>query len=436
MAINLDEFRARRELLIKAMGEGVAIIPTSPELVRNRDSHYPYRFDSYFYYLSAFKEPESVLFIMAGATPKTILFCRDKDMEREIWDGFRYGPNGALAEFGFDEAYSITKLDEIAPKLLANQEKLFYSFGAEAVWDLRVNNWLNQLRSQARTGLSVPNEVVDVRKCLDEMRLYKSAYEIEIMRHSSDIATAAHQRAMQFVKPGVMEYEVEAEFLHEFYRRGAQSPAYTSIVAGGANACTLHYNQNNAKLSDGDLVLIDAGCELDGYASDITRTFPINGKFSSAQKDLYELVLASQSAAIAKVLPNADWNAPHEAALDVLIRGFIDLGLCKGSPDEVLENGSYRQFYMHRTGHWLGLDVHDAGEYKDKQGGWRKLKKGMALTVEPGCYVRPSENVPEHFWNIGIRIEDDVVVTETGSEVITKAAPKTILEIEALMQDD
>ena len=436
MAINLNEFSARRHRLMQKMVEGIAIIPTSPELIRNRDSHYPFRFDSYFYYLTAFKEPESVLFIIAGTEPKTVLFCRDKDMEREIWDGFRYGPAAAVAEFGIDEAYSIHQLDEIAPKLIANQSKLFYSLGADPAWDSRVTAWLNQLRSQARTGVSAPDEIVDVRKHLDEMRLCKSAYEIETMRQSANIAAAAHQRAMQFAKPSMMEYQVEAEFLHEFYRRGAQAPAYTSIVAGGPNACTLHYNANNAKLRDGDLLLIDAGCELDGYASDITRTFPVNGKFSAAQKDLYELVLASQAAAIAKVSPSNHWNAPHEAALDVLIRGFIDVGLCTGSPEEVLETGSYRQFYMHRTGHWLGLDVHDAGEYKDRQGNWRMLEKGMALTVEPGCYVRPADNVPEHFWNIGIRIEDDVVVTESGCEVMTKAAPKTVAEIEALMRDD
>ena len=436
MAINLNEFSARRHRLMQKMVEGIAIIPTSPELIRNRDSHYPFRFDSYFYYLTAFKEPESVLFIIAGTEPKTVLFCRDKDMEREIWDGFRYGPAAAVAEFGIDEAYSIHQLDEIAPKLIANQSKLFYSLAADTAWDSRVTAWLNQLRSQARTGVSAPDEIVDVRKHLDEMRLCKSAYEIETMRQSANIAAAAHQRAMQFAKPSMMEYQVEAEFLHEFYRRGAQAPAYTSIVAGGPNACTLHYNANNAKLRDGDLLLIDAGCELDGYASDITRTFPVNGKFSAAQKDLYELVLASQAAAIAKVSPSNHWNAPHEAALDVLIRGFIDVGLCTGSPEEVLETGSYRQFYMHRTGHWLGLDVHDAGEYKDRQGNWRMLEKGMALTVEPGCYVRPADNVPEHFWNIGIRIEDDVVVTESGCEVMTKAAPKTVAEIEALMRDD
>ena len=418
------------------MGEGVAVIPTSHELIRNRDSHYPFRFDSYFYYLSAFKEPESVLFVVAGANSKTILFCRDKDMEREIWDGFRYGPTAAVTEFGIDEAYSIHQLDEMAPKLLANQSKLFYSLGADAAWDARVTAWMNTLRSQARTGFSAPDAVVDVRKYLDEMRLHKSKYEVDTMRQSANIAAAAHQRAMQFTKPGMMEYQVEAEFLHEFYRSGAQAPAYTSIVAGGANACTLHYNANNAKLNHGDLLLIDAGCELDGYASDITRTFPVNGQFSAAQKDLYELVLASQAAAISKVSPMNHWNAPHEAALDVLIRGFIDFGLCKGSAEEVLETGSYRQFYMHRTGHWLGLDVHDAGEYKDKLGSWKMLAPGMTLTVEPGCYVRPADNVPEHFWNIGIRIEDDVVVTEGGCEVMTHAAPKTVTEIEDLMRHD
>ena len=434
MTINKNEFSQRRYQLMTEMVEGVAIVPTSPELIRNRDSHYPFRFDSYFYYLSGFKEPESVLFLIAGPQAKTILFCRDKDMEREIWDGFRYGPAAAVNEFGIDAAYSMSQLDEIAPQLMANQSKIFYSLGADPAWDTRVTGWINQLRSQARTGVSVSDSIVDVRKLLDEMRLYKSEAEVALMRRSANIATAAHQRAMQFTRPGMMEYEIEAEFLHEFYRHGSQAPAYTSIVAGGANACTLHYNANNAKLRDGDLLLIDAGCELDGYASDITRTFPVSGKFSAPQKDLYELVLASQAAAINKVAPNSHWNAPHEAALDVLIRGFIDLGLCKGSPDEVLEKGSYRQFYMHRTGHWLGLDVHDAGEYKNQQGEWRMLEPGMTLTVEPGCYVRPAEGVPEHFWNIGIRIEDDVLVTPEGCEVLTSAAVKSVADIESLMK--
>lgn len=434
MTIIINEFSKRRYQLMTEMVEGVAIVPTSPELIRNRDSHYPFRFDSYFYYLSGFKEPESVLFVIAGPKAKTILFCRDKDMEREIWDGFRYGPAGAVIEFGIDEAYSMSQLDELAPQLLANQSKLFYSLGADTAWDARVTGWINQLRTQARTGVSMPDSIVDVRKLLDEMRLYKSEAEVAVMRRSANIAAAAHQRAMQFTRPGMMEYEIEAEFLHEFYRHGSQAPAYTSIVAGGANACTLHYNANNAKLRDGDLLLIDAGCELDGYASDITRSFPVNGKFSAPQKDLYELVLASQAAAISKVAPNNHWNTPHEAALDVLVRGFIDLGLCKGSHDEVLEKGSYRQFYMHRTGHWLGLDVHDAGEYKDQVGDWRKLEPGMTLTVEPGCYVRPAENVPEYFWNIGIRIEDDVLVTSSGCEVLTSAAVKSVADIESLMK--
>ncbi len=434
----ISEFNDRRLRLMRAMQTGIAIIPTAPEAIRNRDSHYPYRFDSYFYYLTGFKEPESVLVLLAGdvnkgLAPKSILFCRDKDMEREIWDGFRFGPAAAVAEFGFDEAYAIAQLDEMLPKLLANQDRLFYSLGADSLWDSKVTGWLNQVKSLVRTGVSAPDDIVDVRRLLDEMRLYKSPAEQALMRRSANIAASAHRRAMQKVRPGKMEYEIEAEFLHEFYRHGAQAPAYTSIVAGGANACTLHYNANNAQLNAGDLLLIDAGCELDGYASDITRTFPVNGKFSAVQKDVYELVLAAQAAAIAAVNVKNHWNAPHEAALDVLVQGLIDFGLCKGSRDAVLESGAYRQFYMHRTGHWLGLDVHDAGEYKDKTGNWRMLEAGMMLTVEPGCYIRPAQNVPEHFWNIGIRIEDDVLVTANGCDVITKDAPKTVADIESVM---
>ncbi|HEY3300047.1 MAG TPA: aminopeptidase P N-terminal domain-containing protein [Methylophilaceae bacterium] len=430
---DLNEFKQRRLTLIKSMGEGIAIIPTSPEVTRNRDSHYPYRFDSYFYYLTGFKEPESLLVLIAGAEPKSILFCRDKDLDREIWDGFRYGPEAAKAEFGFDEVYSFNQVGEVVPKLMGNQAKLYFSLGADADWDAKVTAWLNQLREQVRTGISAPQAVVDVRQLVDELRLLKSPYELDIMRRSATIAAGAHLRAMQKTKVGKMEYEIEAEFLHEFYRSGAQAPAYTSIVAGGANACTLHYNANNMVLKDGDLLLIDAGCELDGYASDITRTFPVNGKFTAPQKDLYELVLASQTAAIGKINTQNHWNAPHEAALEVLVDGFIHYGLCKGTREDVLENGSYRQFYMHRTGHWLGLDVHDAGEYKDKSGQWRTLQVGNVLTVEPGCYVRPADNVPEHFWNIGIRIEDDAVVTASGCEIITLAAPKTVSDIESLM---
>jgi Xaa-Pro aminopeptidase len=434
MITDMQEFDRRRKQLLAEMGEGIAIIPTAPEAVRNRDSHYPYRFDSYFYYLTGFQEPESLLVLIAGKQPKSILLCRDKDMEREIWDGFRYGPEAAQREFGFDEAYSIGQVDELLPKWIRNQPTLFFSLGANAYWDNKIGSWLNQVREQVRTGVSAPETVVHICQMVDEMRLVKSAYELDVMRRSANIAAGAHKRAMQRVRAGKMEYEIEAEFLHEFYRKGAQSPAYTSIVAGGENACTLHYHFNNAPLKDGDLLLIDAGCELDGYASDITRTFPVNGKLSSAQKDLYELVLAAQAAAIDKVTTQQHWNAPHEAALDVLIDGFIHYGLCKGSREEVLENGSYRQFYMHRTGHWLGLDVHDAGEYKDKTGQWRMLREGNVLTVEPGCYVRPADNVPEHYWNIGIRIEDDAVVTSLGVEIMSSGAPKTVAEIETVME--
>lgn len=430
---NLKEFAQRRAKLLAQMGEGIAVIPTAPELIRNRDSHYPYRFDSYFYYLTEFAEPESVLVLIAGKDNKSILFCRDKDIEREIWDGFRFGPAAAKKQFGFDEAYSISQLDEIMLKLMANQPKLFYSLGMDNGWDTRITGVLNQVKDLVRTGVSAPESIVDVRQLVDTQRLVKTSFEIDLMRKSANIAAAAHNRAMTVTKPNKKEFEIEAEFLHEFYRNGAQAPAYTSIVAGGANACTLHYNANNCVLNDGELLLIDAGCELDGYASDITRTFPVNGKFSAPQADLYELVLSAQLAAISVAKPGNHWNAPHEAALDILVQGFIDFKLCVGSKDEVIENGSYRQFYMHRTGHWLGLDVHDAGEYKDKSGHWALLKAGNTLTVEPGCYVRPADNVPQHFWNIGIRIEDDVLITKTGNEVLTKNAIKTVADIESLM---
>lgn len=432
--LSRPEFLHRRQQLAARMQAGIAVIPTAPEVTRNRDSHYPYRFDSYFYYLTGFKEPEAVLVLVAGAENKSILFCRDKDVEREIWDGFRYGPEAAKTEFGFDEAYSISQLDELLPTLMANQPALFYSLGTDAGWDSKVTGWLNTVRAQTRSGTQAPATVVDVRQYVDALRLVKSPWEINLMQRSAEIAASAHNRAMQMTTAGKWEYEVEAEFLHEFYRQGAQAPAYTSIVAGGANACTLHYNFNNAELKDGDLLLIDAGCELEGYASDITRTFPVNGRFTGPQKDLYELVLAAQAAAIEHVSPQHHWNAPHEAALDVLVDGFIHYGLCQGSREAVLESGTYRQFYMHRTGHWLGLDVHDAGEYKTAAGDWAMLQAGNVLTVEPGCYVRPADNVPAHFWNIGIRIEDDVLVTENSRKVLTAAAVKSVPDIETLMR--
>jgi Xaa-Pro aminopeptidase len=317
---------------------------------------------------------------------------------------------------------------------MANQPALFYAPGLDPAWDVRILRWLNEVRAQARTGVTAPVEIRDLRVALDEMRLVKDPHEIATMRRAAAISSGAHVRAMRATRPGAMEYEVEAELLYEFRRHGAQFPAYWPIVAGGANACVLHYRDNSQRLADGDLILIDAGCELDGYASDITRTFPVNGKFSGSQRAIYDLVLASQAAAIAEVKPGNGWNAPHDAAVKVLARGFIELGLCSGTLDEVLEKELYKQFYMHRTGHWLGLDVHDAGDYKAR-GEWKQFVPGMTLTVEPGCYIRPADGVPERFWNIGVRIEDDALVTATGCEIVTSGAPKRADDIEALMRD-
>lgn len=429
---NLSRCAERRLTLQQRMRKGTAIIPTAPARMRNRDSDYLYRFDSYFYYLTGFAEPEAVLVVLAGEEPKSILFCRERSPERELWDGVRQGPEGAKEVFGFDEAYPIQALDETMPTLLANQPALYYAPGADAGWDARVMTWLNQVRSQARAGITAPAEIRDVRVDLDDMRLIKDDGEIAVMRRAATISAAAHKRAMGATRPGRGEYEIEAELLYEFRRRGAQFPAYWPIVAGGANSCILHYRDNNARLVDGELLLIDAGCELDGYASDVTRTFPVGGKFSGPQRDIYELVLAAQGAAIAAVTPGNRWDDPHEAAVKTLARGFIDLGLCLGTLDKVIETEDYKRFYMHRTGHWLGLDVHDAGEYKSA-GEWRKLQPGMTLTVEPGCYVRPADGVPKQFWNVGVRIEDDVVVTPSGCEVLTAAAPKSVREIEALV---
>ena len=310
---------------------------------------------------------------------------------------------------------------------------MYSAVGHDVVWDQRVAGWINAVRAQTRSGVTAPHEVSDYRTLLDEMRLIKDAHELHIMRRAAEISAQAHCLAMKATKPGRFEYEIEAELLYTFHRHGAPAPAYTSIVAGGANACILHYIENNAQLNAGDLLLIDAGCELDGYASDITRTFPVSGRFSAAQKDIYELVLAAQQAAIDQAKAGNAWNDPHQAALNVLVQGFIDFGLCQGSVDSVLESEDYKRFYMHRTGHWLGMDVHDAGEYK-QQGKWRALQPGMTLTVEPGCYIRPAENVPQHFWDIGVRIEDDVLITATGNDILIAGVPKKVDEIEELMQ--
>ena len=428
----ISQHLERRRRLARDMGEGVALVPTAPERVRNRDTHFPYRFDSHFYYLTGFAEPEAALVLTAQG--KSILFCRERSEEREIWEGFRHGPQAARERFAFDEAYPIAALDEKMVELLENQPALHYPVGADGEWDARALRWLNAVRAKGRAGVMAPERIQDVRGVVDNMRLVKDAQELTVMRRAARIAAAAHRRAMQTARPGRNEYEVEAELLYEFRRNGAQFPAYSPIVAGGPNACVLHYIFNDAPLRDGELLLIDAGCELDGYASDITRTFPVNGRFSSAQREVYEIVLAAQKAAMDKVRPGNAWNEPHEAAVRVLAQGLMDLKLLAGSLEQALEKETYKRFYMHRTGHWLGLDVHDAGEYK-RAGRWRPLEPGMALTVEPGLYIRAADDVPERLRDIGIRIEDDVVVTQGACEVITAEAPKGIGEIEALMRD-
>ena len=422
----------RRARLIGQMSRGIAVIPTAPEAVRNGDAYYPYRFNSHFHYLTGFDEPEAVLVLIAGDEPQSILFCREKNMEREIWDGFRHGPDAAKTTFGFDATFPIAQLDEKLVELMGNQPALFHPVGHDPAWDARLLGLRSRVQEKARSGISAPNEIHDVRVLLDEMRLFKDSDELATMRRAANISSAAHMRAMRATRPGMMEYEIEAELLHEFRTNGAQAPAYTSIVAGGANACVLHYVGNAAQLKDGDLLLIDAACEIDGYAADITRTFPVNGKFSAAQKDVYEMVLAAQAAAIAASRPGNHWNDPHDAALRVIAQGLIDFKLCNGTLDAVLESESYKRFYMHRTGHWLGMDVHDVGAYK-VEGNWRVLQPGMAFTVEPGCYIRPADDVPQALWNIGIRIEDNVVITAQGCEVLTEAAPKTVAAIEELM---
>jgi Xaa-Pro aminopeptidase len=446
MTIEIDLFRARRARVLDAMaarGGGVAIQPTAPEVARNRDSEFPYRHDSYFYYLSGFPEPDAFVVLVArGARREAILFCRDKHEESEIWDGYRYGPEIARGAFGFDAAFPIERVDDELPKLIADAPALFYGIGAIPRFDEQVQRWLGSVRALARTGVSAPGAMHDLHVVLDEMRLIKDEAELTTMRRAAQISASAQMRAMRHCRPGRREYELEAELLHEFRRQGAAGPAYTSIVAAGRNACVLHYRAGAAELNDGELCLIDAACEFDGYAADITRTFPVNGRFSGPQRAVYDIVLAAQAAAIEQVEPGCSFHSPHEAATRVLAQGMIDLGLLSGSVEGAIESGAYRQFYMHRTGHWLGMDVHDVGDYRepgapaDERGErpWRRLAPGMTMTVEPGMYIRPAPNVPEHFENIGVRIEDDVLVTASGCEVLTSEVPKRPDDIEALMR--
>jgi len=435
----------RARLMAQMDAGGVAIVATAPEVARNSDCDYPYRHDSHFYYLSGFTEPDSVVVLVAarGATPaQSLLFCREKNIEREIWDGYRYGPEAARTAFGFDQAYPIAALDAEMARLLADAPALYYALGRCRLTDDRVRGWLDGVRSQSRSGVSAPATARDLLPLLDEMRVFKDDGEQAVMLRAATISGQAHARAMRMARPGMHEYELEAELLYEFRRNGAQAPAYTSIVAGGANACVLHYSSNDAIVHDGELVLIDAGCELDGYASDITRTFPVNGRYSGPQRALYELVLAAQAAALQAVQPGLPYQGVHDAAVRVLAQGMLDLGLLNrhavGGVDDIVLTRAYAPFYMHGTGHWLGMDVHDVGLYRDVHAAGkpsRTLQPGMALTVEPGIYVRPADGVPEQYWNIGIRIEDDVVVTAGGHTVLSAAAPKTVDEIERLVQD-
>ncbi|TLD45910.1 MAG: Xaa-Pro aminopeptidase [Accumulibacter sp.] len=435
--MNHEPHSRRRQLVLDRIGDGVAIIPTAPERLRNRDAHYPYRFDSYFWYLSGFPEPEAVIVLIGGKEARSILFCREKSDEREVWDGFRYGPASAAEAFGFSEGQPIGTLDAKLPELIANRGSLWHSLGHDPAWDRRIAAALNSVRADSRSGARVPSEIRDLRALLDEMRLTKDAHEIDLMRRAANIASAGHARAMHACRPGMAEHELEAELAYEFRRRGADGHAYPPIVAGGSNACILHYVANNRLLAGNSLVLIDAGCEVSGYASDITRTFPVNGRFSIEQRTVYEIVLSAQQAAIAAIVPGASFLAYHQAALRVLAQGLIDLGLLSGSVDGAIESEAYKPWYMHRTGHWLGLDVHDVGDYRrgSADDEWTRLAPGMTLTVEPGLYFRPGANVPDHLHGIGVRIEDDVLVGEDGCIVYT-SAPRTVAEIEEVMRHD
>lgn len=435
MRIAKTEFARRRKQLMGLMEpNSIVIVPAAPERTRSRDTEYHYRQDSDFLYLSGFEEPQAVLVLIPGREHgEYVLFVRERNREREIWDGYRAGPEGACSEFEADDAFPIDDIDDILPGLLEGKQRVYYAMGKDGEFDKHVMDWVNTIRAKVRSGATPPGEFLDLSHFLNDMRLFKSAAELRVMKEAGEISARAHVRAMKACKPGAMEYQLEAEILHEFHTNGARFPAYNSIVGGGKNGCILHYIENSAPLKNGDLVLIDAGCELDYYAADITRTFPVNGKFSPEQKALYEICLQAQLAAIAVAKPGNHWNDPHEATVRVITEGLVKLGLLEGDANELIKNEAYKEFYMHRAGHWLGMDVHDVGDYK-VGGEWRVLEPGMVMTVEPGIYVAPdNERVAKKWRGIGIRIEDDVVITKEGNDVLTKDVPKTVAEIEALM---
>jgi Xaa-Pro aminopeptidase len=433
--ISRAEFARRRKNLMAMMEKNsIAIIPSANEVVRSRDTDYPFRQDSDFYYLTGFNEPSAVLVLLPGRRHgQVVLFCRDRDPERELWDGRRAGPEGAVADYGMDDAFPIGDIDDILPGLIEGRQRIYYSMGHNDGFDRRVMSWVNQIRQQVRSGATPPGDFTDLAFLLHDLRLIKSAQELRIMARAGEISARAHVRAMRASRPGRSEYHLESELFHEFAEHGARFPAYNPIVGGGENACILHYVENTAPLRDGDLVLIDAGCEYQGYAADITRTFPVNGRFSPEQRAIYDLVLKAQLAAIAKVKPGGTWNQPHDATVRVITRGLIELGLLKGNEKDLIKAGAYRDFYMHRAGHWIGLDVHDVGDYQ-VDGKWRQLEPGMVLTIEPGIYIAPNNTKVAKKWRgIGVRIEDDVAVTKDGHWVLTDGVPKRAEDIEALM---
>ena len=428
-------FAARQEQFMKAMGGGVAIIRTNPVVLRNNDTDFPHRPDSSFWYLTGFREPDAVaVFAPDHPEHKFILFVNPRDPAKEVWNGRRAGVEGAVAEYGADVAYSLEEMDEKLPQYIENVETLHYGLGQDADFDALVLKWLAKARRKVRTGISAPEILVDPARILHEMRLFKGPEEIERMRRSASIAAEAHREAMALCRPGINECELHAVIEYTFRKRGANAPSYNPICGSGPNSCILHYNDNNRVIGDKELVLVDAGCEVDGYASDITRTFPSNGVFSAEQRALYEVVLEAQEACIEMVRPGTVWQDIHDEAVRVLTIGLVKLGILEGPVEKAIETSAYKKFYMHKTGHWLGLDVHDVGKYR-VQGEWRKLEPGMVMTVEPGLYVAANtEGVDPKWWDLGIRIEDDVLVTETGHEVLTFEVPKSVVEIQALMQ--
>jgi len=426
----------RRQRFIKALGKGsVAIIHAAKERKRNSDADYPYRQNSDFYYLTGFDEPEAVVVIIPGRKEgEYLLFNRARDEKQEIWVGPRAGQKGACEVFGADQAFEIGTIDEKMPELLIDSQRLYYPVGRDSQFDQQVMVWVGQVRAKVRTGVHCPNEFISIEKILHEMRLRKDDVEIGLMRKAAEITAQAHTRAMKVCKPGMMEYEIEAEIMHEFIKEGSASPAYTSIVGAGANSCVLHYVANRDAMKDGDILLIDAGAEYEYYASDVTRSFPVNGKFTDEQRAIYELVLKAQVATIEKVGPGLPWNELYDTAAHIIAEGLLALGLIKGNLKDAIANKTFAQFFMHNIGHWIGLDVHDVGEYKI-DGKWRDLEAGFVLTVEPGIYIPPnSKGVDKKWWNIGIRIEDDVLVTKAGYDVLSAGVPKSIEEIESLMQ--